>query len=292
MEVHLPPGKYILAVSGGVDSMALLDMLAHLPGMELTVAHFEHGIRDDSDEDRKLVEAAANKYGVPFVFARGNLGPDASEAAARTARYAYLHQVRAAHGADALVTAHHQDDLIETALLNMLRGTGSRGLTSLRSTDVIKRPLLHVPKQALRDYAQAHGLQWREDSTNQDPRYRRNYLRLHVTPRLSPEARQKLLHYIETARRLHQQIDAELAPHIAGEQLDRAWFIQLPHAVSTEVMALWLREHHLGFDRASIQRLTVFAKTAVPGKLADLDAVHILKASKNHITLEGRVALR
>jgi tRNA(Ile)-lysidine synthase len=226
------------------------------------------------------------------VFARGELGPGAGEAAARASRYAFLHQARLEHGVRAIITAHHQDDLIETALLNMLRGTGSRGLTSLKSTEDIKRPLLQVPKIQLQEYAESRGLRWREDSTNQDDRYRRNYLRHHVTPQLTPEARQKLLHYIETARKLHQAIDAELEPHIGTEQLDRQWFTLLPHAVSAEVMALWLRSRGLSFDRASIQRLVVFAKTAAPGKLADLDGEHVLRMGKNHITLERRVALR
>jgi tRNA(Ile)-lysidine synthetase-like protein len=292
MEVTLHPGKYVLAVSGGVDSMVLLDILAHAAGVELVVAHFDHGIRDDSDEDRQLVEAAAGKYGLPFVFARAELGPGASEAAARAARYAFLQQARLEHGARAIITAHHQDDLIETALLNMLRGTGSRGLTSLRSTEDIKRPLLHIPKSQLQDYAASHGLRWREDSTNQADRYRRNYVRHHVTPRLTSEARQKLLHYIETAHRLHREIDAELETYIDTTQLGRQWFTMLPHAVSAEVMALWLRSNGLSFNRASIQRLVVFAKTAAPGKLADLDSEHVIGVSKNHITLEHRVALR
>jgi tRNA(Ile)-lysidine synthase len=292
MEVRLKPGRYVIAVSGGVDSMALLDMLAHQPDTELVVAHFDHGIRDDSAEDRRLVARASAAYDLPFVSERAELGPHPSEAAARTARYAFLRRVQKEQGAAAIVTAHHQDDLIETALLNLLRGSGSRGLTSLGSTPDVIRPLLHLPKASLRDYAGAHGLHWREDSTNQDPRYRRNYIRMHVTPKLAPTARQKLLHYIETARRLHRELDRELEPHITGVQLDRRWFIGLPHMVSMEVMALWLRRHVVSTDRRSIQRLTVFAKTALPGKLADADATHTLKVSKNHITLARRPALR
>jgi tRNA(Ile)-lysidine synthetase-like protein len=292
MEVHVKPGKYVLAVSGGVDSVALLDMLAHQPGLELVVAHFEHGIREDSDKDRLLVQAAAERYGLPFVFARGNLGAGAAEATARAARYAFLHQARAEQGADAIITAHHQDDVLETALINMLRGTGSRGLTSLRSGPDVVRPLLFTPKQQLLDYAATHGLRWREDSTNDDERYVRNYLRRQVTPGMAPETRQKMLHYIEIAHKLHAELDRELAPYIVSDQLDRPWFILLPHVVSTEVMALWLRRARLSFDRRSIQRLAVFAKTAASGKLADLDAAHMLRAGKNHITLERRAGLR
>ncbi|HSW98888.1 MAG TPA: tRNA lysidine(34) synthetase TilS [Candidatus Saccharimonadales bacterium] len=292
METDVKPGKYVLAVSGGVDSVVLFDILRHQPGVQLVVAHFDHGIRPDSGADRLLVQRLAWRYGLPFVFARGNLGPDASEATARAARYAFLHQAREEHGADAVVTAHHQDDAIETALLNMLRGTGPRGLSALRSTDTVVRPLLHIPKQQLRDYAEAHGLSWREDGTNQDDRYRRNYLRQHVTPRLTPAKRRKLLRHIAKAHRLDEKLGRLLEPYVATPELDRGWFIRLPHAVSSEVMALWLRRHNLGTDRAGIQRLVVFAKTARPGKQADVSATHTLAAGKNNITLAQRAALR
>src|SRR5689334_6585659 len=123
MNVDWPkPGHYVVAVSGGVDSMALLHMLNSRPDLKLTVAHFDHGIRDDSAQDLLLVEKVAKSYGRPFVFKAGRLGPDASEAGARTARYRFLRQVLRDCGAKAIITGHHQDDLLETAILNMLRG--------------------------------------------------------------------------------------------------------------------------------------------------------------------------
>ena len=290
MEVNVKPGKYVVAVSGGVDSMALLHMLANQRGIELVVAHFEHGIREDSDEDRRLVQAAAAHYGLPFVFARGHLGAGTSEAAARDARYAFLRKVREEQGADAIITAHHQDDQIETALINMLRGTGPRGLSSLRSTDEISRPLLHISKAALLVYAKAHDLAWREDSTNADERYLRNYLRRRVLPKLTPAGRGQMVQRIAAAAELHAAIERELAPHVQTAQLDRAWFIQLPYDVSAEAMAMWLRKNGSQFDRTVIHRLTVFAKTAAPGKRADVGAAYVLLASKNHITLSSRGA--
>lgn len=292
MEVHVKPGKYVVAVSGGVDSMSLLDILAHRPELELVVAHFEHGIRTDSDRDRLLVATAAETYGLPFVFARGQLGPEASEAAARAARYAFLRRAREAHGTQAIITAHHQDDVLETAMINVLRGTGSRGLSALRSTPELTRPLLDIPKKELTAYATAHGLHWREDSTNQDERYVRNYLRHQIVPRLSAADRQRLLHYIATSRRLHDDLDRELLPHLRTTQLDRQWFRQLPYAVSAETMATWLRHHRIVFDRKAVHRLVVFAKTARAGKRADAAALYQLQASKNHITLALRSRLR
>src|SRR5688572_12503510 len=90
MDVQLEPGKYVVAVSGGVDSMVLLDVLTQYPQLELVVAHFEHGIRPDSGKDFRLVKAAAKKYKLPFAAAHGNLGPTVSEATARKARYEFL----------------------------------------------------------------------------------------------------------------------------------------------------------------------------------------------------------
>lgn len=279
------PGKYVVAVSGGVDSMVLLDLLTRMPSLELVVAHFEHGVREDSTEDLRLVQAAAVHYRLPFVYARGNLGAGVSEADARAARYAFLHQTRQEHGAASIVTAHHQGDVVETAMLNMLRGTGRRGLSSLKSTDTIVRPLLAHTKQELLHYAAANNIQWREDSTNSDERYLRNYLRHRVVPKMTPEQHAALLGYIAKAQQLNHEIDAALHQYIQSGELDRRWFIMLPHAVSAEVMAAWLRYNSAAFDRRGIDRLVVFGKTAMSGKQADVDKNSKLHAGKEHITL-------
>jgi len=288
MDVYVKPGKYVVAVSGGVDSMALLHALKQLPDVQLIVAHFEHGIRADSDEDRRLVASVAKEYDLPFVYARGHLGAGASEAMARDARYAFLRHVMEEQGAVGIITAHHQNDLIETAFINLLRGTGSRGLTALRTTDNLHRPLLDITKQDILAYARDQGLVWREDSTNSDDRYLRNYLRHHVMPKLSDKQRQKALAHIHSAGKLHAAIDRELSPYIGGMELGRAWFISSPHSVASEVLALWLRRHMATFDRKTIERLVVFAKTAANGKRADVDRTHYVVVGKNHITLYAR----
>jgi tRNA(Ile)-lysidine synthetase-like protein len=282
---QIVPGKFVVAVSGGVDSMVLLDLLTRIPGMELVVAHFEHGVRDDSLEDLRLVRSAAERYGLPFAYARGNLGPGVSEAAARDARYAFLHKVRRDRAAQAIVTAHHQGDLVETALINLARGTGRQGLSALKSTDTVIRPLLGHTKQQLIDYARANNITWREDSTNSDERYLRNYLRRRVLPAMTPGQHEQLLSHIYMAQHLNEKIDAILKPLISQGQLDRQWFIMLPHDVSTEVIAAWLRYHHATFDRRTVERLVRFAKTAVPGKRLDVDKNNVLHAGKEHISL-------
>ncbi|HEX6258362.1 MAG TPA: tRNA lysidine(34) synthetase TilS, partial [Candidatus Saccharimonadales bacterium] len=130
-KTHLASGTYVVAVSGGVDSIVLLDMLAGQAGLELIVAHFDHGIRQDSTEDAEFVRAAAQRYSLPFELGQATLGPGASEEAARTARYSFLRSIAKKYQAR-IVTAHHADDVIETIAINVARGTGWRGLVSLR----------------------------------------------------------------------------------------------------------------------------------------------------------------
>jgi tRNA(Ile)-lysidine synthetase-like protein len=315
----ISPGKYVVAVSGGIDSMVLLDLLAHMAdstklsakdqsntakdyqlsaiSYELIVAHFDHGIRPDSAQDRQLVQTAAERYGLSYIYEEAALGPNASEATARQARYAFLRKVKTAQGADAIVTAHHQDDALETAIINILRGTGRKGLSSLQTAGDIVRPLLHLTKADIYDYAQAHPqITWREDSTNADDRYLRNYVRHQLIDKLGDYGRSLLLEYISRAVVANPLIDTILLHDIAAHSsahggLERAWFISLPYDVSTEVMAAWLRGHDIReFDRRMIARLVVAAKTARPGKQADINAGHLLNIGKARLQVVGRTA--
>jgi tRNA(Ile)-lysidine synthase len=293
MQVDLEPGKYVVAVSGGVDSMVLLDMLRAQPGVELVVAHFDHGIRPDSAADRKFVQEVASSRDLPFMYEEGELGADASEAVARAARYGFLRRVRKEQGARTIVIAHHQDDVLETAVLNLLRGTGRKGLASLGSNGEIVRPLLDTPKQALLEYARKHQLEWREDPTNTDERYLRNYVRQKIIPRFSAQARQELLGRIGAMRELNREIDemleAVLRAQPGADRLHRRWFIALPHNVSREVLAAWLRQNGVpGFTRQQIERLVAAAKTKPPGKLADIDAAHVLSIEKQTLRFAPR----
>lgn len=287
---ELQPGTYVVAVSGGVDSMALLDMLSKHPGLNLVVAHLDHGIREDSHIDRQLVQEVAESHGLPIVVHEAKLGPGASEAAARHARYEFLHKVRVASGARAIVTAHHQDDLLETAVLNLLRGTGRRGLSSLRSTDTVVRPFLHISKQELYEHARANSLPWREDVTNYDTTLKRNHVRRNVLPRLKPEEREQLLNIVRRMHDLNDEIDALLINHLHvrldRDELERHWFIQLPHAVSREILHAWLRRHSINdLDSKTIERLVVAAKTFAPGLRAGVDGRHTLHMSRHSLAL-------
>lgn len=283
-----------MAVSGGVDSMALLHVLSRMSELDLVVAHYDHGIRFDSGDDRALVAQVARDYKLPFVYAEGRLGANASEAEARTHRYGFLRQAMREHGAEAIITAHHQDDLLETMLLNMQRGTHRRGLTSLQSTKEIVRPLLDIPKQDLLAYAHKHQLEWREDSTNADPRYRRNHIRQQLMPRLTPLRREALLRLHKQMRKTNVAIDTEIAAlsqlYNGPKTLDRYQFIMLPHTVAREVMAGYLRAHKAeDVDRTNLELLVARAKTARPHTLHDVDKQLVLEVGQRSLKIVPRL---
>jgi tRNA(Ile)-lysidine synthetase-like protein len=291
MEPDLQPGRYVVAVSGGVDSVVLLHMLARNPELQLTVAHYDHGIREDSAEDRRLVQELAREYGLPFVYHAGKLGPGTSEATARTARYGFLHNVRQVSGAGAIITAHHQDDVLETIILNLLRGTGRRGLASLRSTDIVKRPLLHVPKKELLRYAEREGLRWHEDSTNTDEKYLRNYVRKYILPRFADADREALLEISRQTHALNMQITEQAVNFLhvqpARHVLDRHGFIMLPHAVAREIMAEWLLQNTgVELSRKMLERLVMAAKTGRADSRVDVSAGHWLYISRTRLALQ------
>ncbi len=273
--------------------MVLLYLLMHLPGLELTVAHYDHGIRDDSAEDRQLVQELAAAHGLPFHYAEGQLGKGTSESSAREARYRFLHETRRGSGAGAIITAHHQDDVLETIILNLLRGTDRRGLSSLRSTDTIRRPLLHLPKKELLRYAADQGLKWREDSTNADEKYLRNYVRHRIMPRFAEADRARLLAISHRTHELNEQISAHAANYLhlqpAVRKLDRYNFIMLPHAVAREMMAEWLRANtNTELSRALLERLVVAAKTGRSGTRTDIDRQHWLHIGPALLALQPR----
>ncbi len=281
----------MVAVSGGVDSMSLLHLLKDQPEVKLIVAHFDHGIRKDSKLDKQLVKQIAEVYGLPFVYDEGNLGKDTSEATARTARYKFLRRVQNGAQAQAIITAHHQDDALETAIINWLRGTGRRGYTALKSRGSLLRPLLNVPKQELINYANSHKLSWREDSTNQDTKYLRNLIRHKIMPQLTAKQRADMVAALRDLRALNSRIDQKLVHFLhtqpKRQHIDRHWFIMLPHDVALELMAAWLRLNGCQFDRKLLDRLVTGAKTLPAGKKMDVDRAHFIEVKAKELALRA-----
>ena len=190
----LPVGsKILVAVSGGVDSVSLLHLLHNLSdiyGWKISIAHYNHGAREDAHKDAILVGDIANGYGYPFYLGKYEYS-DFSEAALRKARYDFLENIRRDIGYDYIVTAHHNNDMLETAVFNTIRGADREGMVALkpRRGNVI-RPLLPFAKPEIIIYANLNGLAYREDSTNSDLGYSRNFVRNVLIPQGSVQFKQ------------------------------------------------------------------------------------------------------
>jgi tRNA(Ile)-lysidine synthase len=191
---HLPrDASLVLGLSGGLDSVVLFHLIrAYQPtlGFRFGCVHVHHGLSDHADHWAEFCRTLCAEHDVPFDLQRVSVAhddPAGIEAAARSAR----HRVFAAIEADALLTAHHQDDQAETLLLQLLRGAGPKGLAAMAAWHhppgwkaVQLRPLLEVTRADIRAYAERHQLRWVEDESNLDPRYRRNALRHKMLPQL------------------------------------------------------------------------------------------------------------
>jgi len=179
----------LVAVSGGLDSVALLDGL-HRLGVKVAVAHAHFGLRgDEADADEQFVRKLAKQYEAPYFAeffqtkAFAEREGISTQMAARLLRYAWFERVRAANDYAAVATAHHRRDAAETMLLNLTHGTGLAGLHGIQARNgFVVRPLLACEKDDLHDYVVEHRLIWREDASNDSPVYQRNRLRQAVLP--------------------------------------------------------------------------------------------------------------
>lgn len=256
----------VVAVSGGVDSAVLLDKLVAGGEYQLVVAHVDHGIRPDSAQDAKLVAKLAASHQLPFELATLQLGPNASELQAREARYGFLRQVAKKHQA-AVATAHHKNDLYESIAINLVRGTGWRGLAVLDSPGLI-RPLLDMTKPDIISYAESRKLEWREDSTNTDTKFLRNKLRP-LMSQLDDMDRQGL-EYLHTKQlELKNQIDDEVQQILskASDSNSRYFMTMIDESVADELLRkICLDLAPSGTTRIQRQALRMAIKTLPAGK--------------------------
>lgn len=251
--------NYIVAVSGGVDSVVLLDMMSKTSNDTLIVAHFDHGIRDDSHEDAIFVGELATQYGYRFETKREELGKQTSEAVARARRYEFLQSLAKKYNAR-IVTAHHLDDLVETVAINITRGTGWRGLAVFHPT--IVRPLIDTSKQELMEYATSNGLTWREDSTNSSDAYLRNRVRSRAKT-LPDDTKRQLRALHARQRELRKEINAEIQAFVSeGPEYSRYLLTHLPRPVALEVLRTMT---HKKLTRPQLERLLHAIKTSASG---------------------------
>lgn len=267
---QFPQGAAVLcAVSGGLDSMCLLHLMSdwgRTHGFAVTAAHFNHQLRgEDADRDEAFVRSWCAAREIPFLAGRGDVRAAAEkeglsvEEAARKLRYGFLREAAEKSRCAAILTAHHAGDSAETLLLNLVRGTGLKGLCGIPpSRDGVLRPFLQLSRDQLAEYAAAHRLPHREDATNEDPgAASRNLIRLEIMPLLreiNPEAAEHMARTAAVLRETEQGL-SKMAEQYLRRAAIRAGQVSIPLAVLAEVPDFLLPQVLLGlFDRLGAGR--------------------------------------
>lgn len=291
----IPRGSRLLcALSGGADSMYLLCRLlegAEEGGYAVCCAHYDHGLRDSAAGDAEFVRAWCGAHGIDLTLGRGDVGAEAAkngmglEECAREMRYAFLRDTAREKDCDLIVTGHHAGDNGETVLMNLIRGSGLRGLCGIaeRQGDLL-RPMLSLSRNEILAYLKEHRIPHVEDETNADDRYTRNKLRHRVLPLLEEINPRAAEHLSDTARRLRE--DEELLSSLAEELLTGAEFRagraalpaetlkNAPRPLAVRACAMLARQAGLGMGAVHLEAALALcaaedpsARVSVPGGL-------------------------
>jgi tRNA(Ile)-lysidine synthase len=208
---QLQSGHYLLAISGGVDSVTLAHLLEEA-NISFALAHCNFNLRGvESDTDAQFVHELAIKFGCSYhvksfeTLAYATDNGISTQMAARDLRYAWFHELREMYFYDGIFTAHHLDDQLETFLINLNRGTGLAGLTGIpNQVDQVLRPLLPFTRSQIENFARTQNLSWREDSSNKSNYYVRNQLRNQILPQLHETLPDLRAHFAQTLKYLQQ----------------------------------------------------------------------------------------
>ena len=313
-ERHLEQGRFfakddlvIVAVSTGVDSMALLDLLQRLPAgrrPRLLVAHVNHELRDQSTVEEAYLTDYCRQAGLSLRVAhwpKEDHPEHGVEEAARHFRYAFFKRLLTEYHAAAVVTAHHANDLAETMLMKMTRGGQLDQLVGIRDQrplgrGKLVRPLLPFTKAELYRYARARGLKWFEDQTNQELTVARNRYRHQIIPALERENPQLITHLLDYRAQLTELLawrNQELARLLdtvqAGQHLELAAFTQLPAFQQAELLRYWLEQSGVTDLKADLidQLRRVLNNPQKPQELIELPGSSVLVKDYAECRLEN-----
>jgi tRNA(Ile)-lysidine synthase len=246
--------KILIAVSGGVDSMVLLNLLHELSAehsWQLAIAHFNHQLRGrESDRDGAFVRKTAERLGMQFFVGEGDVASNAAasgdsiEMAARKCRHRYLAKTAQSWRCRKIALAHHNDDQVELFFLRLFRGAGIDGLTGMHPTSpspedsrlTLARPLLEATREDIEKYARDHKIRFREDASNRDPKHQRNQIRHELLPMLRREFQPALNSVVSRTMSLLAG-ESELADHGADQLVDSsAEFDEFPKGFRRRLM--------------------------------------------------------
>jgi tRNA(Ile)-lysidine synthase len=203
--------RLILGVSGGIDSVVMLDLFSKAGFSNAVVAHLNHGVRKEADKDQSFVEKLAKKY--DFVFETKTIIPPSSgnlEEQLRNERKIFLYESAKKHKAKFIALAHNKNDQAETVILNLLRGAGPAGLAGMTMKEnSVVRPLLNVKRRQIFAYAKENKLDWMEDVTNFDLSFNRNFIRHQIFP-LFEQVNSDYLENIYRSANIIEEIDEKL----------------------------------------------------------------------------------
>lgn len=302
----LPPETACLvAVSGGCDSMLLLEALTALSARHqwrLVVAHFHHQLRGaDADLDQQLVESATTRRGLRMVAGTADVLAAARErasleAVSRELRHDFLARTAVLLGCDRIALGHHADDQAELFLLRLLRGAGARGLAGMSACDpspadpalTLIRPLLPFPRSRIQQAARDLSVQWREDTSNRDLHHSRNRVRAELIPYLEERFQPALTHVLlreQVILRDQYKVVAELASQWLTATADRSRFETLPAAVQREVLRQQLAQARvpISYDRIEELRLE-------PGQVFQVDSDRAVQQQDGILTIVAPAA--
>ena len=281
--------KLILAISGGVDSMALLSMYTHA---DIIVAHVDHGTRASSTKDADFVRQKCQELGVKFYETKLELGESVSEELARKKRYEFLKIIQEKEGGT-LCTAHHLDDVVESIAINLIRGTGWRGLTPFYGDELV-RPFI-ISKMWKRDVLKFAGEQkicFRQDPTNYETNYLRNRVREKMVV-LDERARVDIVNLFEKQNELRGKIEklvTELAKQtVVGKNFHKKeLFLTADEKVAIEVLREICLMHGYSLTRKQLTDFLAAIKTYAPHKKFNLPKNHFVTILKNYIMFEEK----
>lgn len=279
--------KLILAVSGGVDSMALLAMYAHA---DIVVAHIDHGTRKSSAEDADFVRRKCQELGVKFYETKLELGEGVSEELARKKRYEFLKTIQEKEGGT-LCTAHHLDDVLESIAINLIRGTGWRGLTPFYDDELV-RPFIisRMWKRNVLKFAGRHAVHYRQDPTNYETNYLRNRVREKMAE-LDETARTDIINLFEKQNELRGRIEklvTELAKQtVMGKNFHKKeLFLTADEKVALEILRKICLMHCYSLTRKQLADFLSAIKTYAPHKRFNLPKNHFVTILKSYIMFE------